>query len=119
MKLGFKFKVLGAGSVVCIIFLIAFVASIVFLFIKTCYSLYGIAGSIIAFLLADRFSKIFLPDATTVKKLARKLTAEHYTKVRRQQGTFNRTEVEQQIEYLFTEYLLVEKEELKEEAVVV
>jgi len=53
------------------------------------------------------------------KSLARKLTAEHYTKVRRNQGTFNRADVEQQIEYLFTEYLLVEKGELKKEAIVV
>jgi hypothetical protein len=118
-KLGFKFKILGAGSVASVLFLIAIVASIVFLFIKVSYGLYGIAASIIAFLITDKFSKSFTPDVTTVKSLARKLTAEHYTKVRRNRGTFNRAEVEQQIEYLFTEYLLVEKEELKREAIVI
>jgi hypothetical protein len=118
-ELGFKFKILGAGSFAVILFLIAFLTSIVFLFIKTSYGLYGIASSIIAFWIADRFRRNFIPEATTLKSLARKLTAEHYNKVRRKEGTFNRAEVEQQIEYLFTEYLLVEKEELKKETVVV
>jgi hypothetical protein len=118
-KMGFKFSILEPPPFIITILLLGLVAGFVFLFIKPLFGICGLVGSILAFRIADMLGTNIRHDAATLKKLARKLTSEHYGKIRRTPGTINRDEIKQQIEYLFANYLGIEKEELVEDAVVV
>ena len=118
-EMGFKFSILEAPSFVMTILLLGLVAGFVFLFIKPLFGICGLVASVLSFRIADRLGTNIRHDSATLKKLARKLTSEHYSKIRRTSGTVNKAEIKQQIECLFTNYLAVEKEQLVEDAIVV
>ena len=117
--MSFKISILVPPPFIITILLLGLVAGFVFLFIKPLFGLYSLVGSIIAFRIADRLGTNIRHDAATLKKLARKLASEHYSKIRRTPGTVNKAEIKQQIEYLFANYFAIEKEQLTEDAVVV
>lgn len=112
--LGFKTKVLRPKHSITGTLAIIFIASLIGLFFFWQAGLMGLAISIIAMTIANKFGSEL--DLLTVGHFADKLSREHYLKSRRVSTTANKNEVVQKIKDLFIADLGLEEHQLTRQA---
>ncbi|HUC79856.1 MAG TPA: hypothetical protein VMR70_03035 [Flavisolibacter sp.] len=112
--LGFNTKVLRPKHSITGTLAIIFVASLVGLFFFWQAAIVGLAVSIIAMAIANKFGNEL--DLLTVGQFADKLSREHYLKSRRVSMTVNKNEVEQKVKDIFIADLGLEEHQLTRQA---
>jgi hypothetical protein len=93
---------------------IIFIASIIGGYWNWKIGILGIVFSIGGLWLSTRIGNEL--DLKTVGEIAEKMTRENYLKSRRNQNTFNKTEIEKVLTNWFSVYFDIEKSQLKREA---
>lgn len=112
--LGFKLNILRAPNWLIAILSIMFIASIIGGYWNWQIGILGIVSSIGGLWLSTRIGNEL--DLKTVGEVAEKMTRENYLKSRRNQNTFNKTEIEKVLTNWFSVYFDIEKSQLKREA---
>lgn len=112
--LGFKLSILRPPHFVTGILSVIFVASIVVLFFNWQIGLEGLAFSIGGLWFSRKIGKEL--DMETVGQVAEKMTHENYLKARRNQTTFNKSEIEKVLTDWFSEDLGIDKSKLTRQA---
>lgn len=108
--LGFKLSILRPPHFVTGILAIISVTSLVGLFFNWQIGLVGLAFSIVGFWFAKKIGKEL--DMETVGQAAEKMTHENYLKSRRNQKTFNKSEIEKVLTDWFSKDLGLDKSKL-------
>jgi hypothetical protein len=112
--LGFKLNLLRPAHWLSGTLAVLFLASLVALFFNWQIGLFGLAGTAAALWLAHKTGKEI--DLQTVGELAEIVIRENYMKVRRNQTTVNKTEIEKVLTDLFSNDLSLDKSKLTREA---
>ncbi len=99
--LGFELNVLGVKKIIGILFLVALLTSIVWLFFDWIYGLIGIVSSLLVMSILGKLGKEF--QVKTVGELAQKIARENYIKARRNPETINKQEIIQILKELIGE----------------
>lgn len=109
--LGFKLNILRAPNWLIAILSIIFIASIIGGYWNWQIGILGIVFSIGGLWLLTRIGNEL--DLKTVGEVAEKMTRENYLKSRRNQNTFNKTEIEKVLTNWFSVHFDIEKSQLK------
>lgn len=112
-KLGFSLGLLRSPHFITIALLITFIFSLIWIFANPVYGSLLLLLTLISFKLSDFLANCL--DINSMRELVEKVTIEQYTKVRRNPGTLNRSEIDGIIKGWLVEYTGVEISELKEE----
>lgn len=113
-ELGFKLKVLTSHGWVILPLVAIFLLSFICFFFSWKIALSGIAFSLLGFWIADLTANEI--ELENVGQLAEKMTRENYLQSRRNQGTFNKREIEKVLTDWFSDKLGLEKTELTRDA---
>lgn len=113
-SLGFEFNLLTPKGFIVISFLALMVTSFILMFLFRTIGFIGLITSFAGLLIASRLGNEF--NVNTIRELSEKITAEHYTNARRWKNSFNKTELEKQIERLITNHLGIEKQQFKKQS---
>ncbi|PSL35384.1 acyl carrier protein [Chitinophaga ginsengisoli] len=112
--LGFKTQILQMKGWLLLLLVSAFLASFVTLFFSKQIGFGCMVLSFIGILIYSKLGKEF--NLKTVGQLAKKISREHYNKVRRNPTTVNRIEITQKVKELFKEDLDLEESVLTRDA---
>jgi len=115
--LGFKLKILRPKDFIFWTLVAFFIISLVGLYFNWKFGLAGFVSSILLSRLADITGKEF--DENTVGEVANKMTQENYFRSRRNSATVNKNEVVRNIEQLFVRDLVLEKEQITPDTIIV
>ncbi|RZK50910.1 MAG: hypothetical protein EOO87_18990 [Pedobacter sp.] len=113
-ELGFKLKILTSPGWVILPLVVIFLLSFICFFFSSKIALSGIAFSLLGFWIADLTANEI--ELENVGQLAEKMTRENYLQSRRNQGTFNKREIEKVLTDWFSDKLGLEKTELTRDA---
>ena len=112
--LGIKTEILQTSGWLVLTLLLAFLTSFVVLFFSWQIGFGGMVLSLIGIYISNKLGKEL--HLKTVGQLAKKISKEHYNKVRRNPTTINQMEIIQKIKELFKEDLDLEDKALTKEA---
>ena len=112
--LGLKTQVLQMKDWLLSLLMLILLASFIALFFSWQIGIVGIVLSVIGINISHKLGKEL--DLKTVGQLAKKISREHYNKVRRNPTTINRIEITQKVKELFKEDLDLEDSALTREA---
>ena len=113
-SLGFEFNLLTPKGFIVVSFLVLMLTSFIFMFQFRTIGFIGLITSFVGLLIASRLGNEF--NVNTISELSEKIAEEHYTNARRWKNSFNRNELEKQIENLITNHIDVEKHQYKKQS---
>jgi hypothetical protein len=113
-SLGFEFNLLTPKGFIVISLLALMLTSFILMFPFRTIGFIGLISSFGGLLIASRLGNEF--NVNTISDLSEKIAAEHYTNARRWRNSFNKTELEKQIENLITNHLGVEKKQFRKQS---
>lgn len=113
-SLGFEFNLLTPKGFIVLGLLALMLTSFIVMFIFRSIGFIGLVTSFGGLLVASRFGNQF--NVNTIRELSDKITAEHYANSRRWKNTFNRNELEKQIENLIGNHINLEKHQYQEQS---
>ena len=113
-SIGFEFNLLTPKGFIVVTLLVVMLTSFIVMFLFRTIGFIGLVSSFAGLLIASRLGNEF--NVNTISELSEKITAEHYTNARRWKNSFNKTELEKQIENLITNHLEVEKHQFRKQS---
>ena len=113
-SIGFEFNLLTPKGFIVISLLVLMLTSFILMFPFRTIGFIGLITSFGGLLIASRLGNEF--NVNTISELSEKIAAEHYTNARRWKNSFNKTELEKQIEKLITKHLDVEKHQFRKQS---
>ncbi len=116
-QLGFSLEALRPRYIISITLLVLVLASIGMFFIDWKYAISGIVLSGLLFRISEKTGIEFKDK--TMAQLTERMTQRNYLASRRNKGTMNKREVEQKIKDLFVDELLIKKEELNRQTIII
>ena len=113
-SVGFEFNLLTPKGFIVVSLLVVMLTSFIVMFLFRTIGFIGLVSSFAGLLIASRLGNEF--NVNTIRDLSEKITAEHYTNARRWKNSFNKTELEKQIEKLITNHINVEKHQFNKQS---